>query len=236
VKKAIALLFALFLAGCAGPELSTEELSTIKRVAIVSAVGDELSVVEIPLLPIVVEDDFGPFEQYGLDRFITKTIAQKLSPRYQVVPFDKPVSITRGDKTDWWWHDDNYTHIDLPAGGDLGNGKMVDTYIVITPGTGKVWGTSHQVHGAYLAHHPTMFGAQIGAGVTYHLIVIDAKTKEKIKDIHTIAGVDVDETLWREKFSELSEDQKKAIQAKIEESMDSSIDYVLKAVALIPEE
>jgi hypothetical protein len=229
-------LFALVLAGCAGPELSTEELSSIQRVAIISAVGDELSVVTIPLLPVIVEDDFGPFEQYGLDRFITNTIARKLAPRYEIVPFDKPVQITRGDKTDWWWHDDNYTHIDLPAGGELGNGKRVDTYIVITPGTGEVWGTSHQVHGAYMARHPTMFGAQLGAGVTYHLIVIDAKTKQPIKDIQTIAGVDVDESLWQEKFANLNEAQKKAIEAKIEESMESSIDHVLKAVNLIPAE
>ncbi|GAB2176457.1 hypothetical protein DLREEDagr8_20150 [Dongia sp. agr-C8] len=229
-------MLALFLAGCAGAELSTEELSAIKRVAIVSAVGDELSVVEIPLFPIIVEDDFGPFEEYGLDRFITNTIAQKLTPRYQVVPFDRPVRITRGDKTDWWWHDDNYTHIDLPAGGDLGNGKVVDTYIVITPGTGTVYGTSHQVHGAYLARHPNAFGAEHGVGVTYHLIVIDAKTKEKIKDIHTIAGAEVEAGVWREKYAELSDAQKRQVEAGIEHAMAVSLDNVLRAVALIPEE
>jgi hypothetical protein len=193
--------------------------------------------VEIPLFPIVVEDDFGPFEPYGLDGFVTRSITQKLANRYQVVPFKNPAHITKGAKSDWWWHDDNYTHIDLPPDGDVGNGK-VDTFILITPGTGTVYGTSHQVHGAFVAHHPSLAAVEYGVGVTYHIIVVDAKTGKRIKDIQTIAGEDADESLWpeTEKFADLTDAQKKAIESKIETAMDRSLDYALKEMGLIPEE
>jgi hypothetical protein len=236
MKNAIVLLLGLVLAGCSSVELDEDQVSAIHRVAIVSTVGDELSVVEIPLFPILVEDDFGPFAQYGLDAFVVKSITAKLGSRYQVVPFKDPVHITRGDKADWWWHDDNYTHIDLPPDGDTGKGK-VDTYILITPGTGTVYGTSHQVHGAFVAHHPNM-GNENGVGVTYHIIVVDAKTGKRIKNVQTIAGEDSDASLWpeTEKFADLSDAQKKAIEAKIETAMDRSLDYALREMGLLPEE
>jgi len=237
MKYAFLLMLGLLLAGCAGPELSTEQLSAIHRVAIVSTVGDELSVVEIPLFPIVVEDDFGPFDAYGLDPAIAHKIVTKLGSRYQVIPFKTPPHVTKGSKSDWWWHDDNYTHIELPPDGDTGNGK-VDTYILITPGTGTVYGTSHQVHGVFVAHHPNLGSIEYGVGVTYHIIIVDAKTSKPIKDVQTIAGAEADESLWPadEKFATLSDAQKKGIATKTEAAMDDSLDYALKALALIPDE
>jgi hypothetical protein len=231
LKRFSSLLLLLTLSACATVEVSQDQLAKIKRVAIISAIGDQLTVEEIPLLPIVVEDDFGSIADWNIDRYISDRIAEQLKGHYEIVPVTAPINITRGNKTDFWYHDENYTKFALPPDGDVGGGK-VDTFILITPGTAVVYGTSHQVHGAYLAHHPSMSDVKYVVGAYYHIIVVDAKTGQPIKNVLTGGGEKVDEALWSPKFAGLTDAQRKEIQSALRTSLDKSLDVTLKDMKL----
>jgi hypothetical protein len=234
MKYAFLLMLGLSLAGCASAELSDEELAGIHRVAVISAVGNELTLHEVPLMGFGVEDDFGPIEKFDLDRYFTEKITATLKSRYTVVPVKTPIKIEHGDKTAQWYHNDNYTKIQLPPDGDVGNGK-VDTFILIEQGTGDPFAAREQVHGAFISHHPSMAPVETIVGIAYDIVVIDAKTGETLKRVAVPVAKDADDALWAEKHSALTAAQKEGINAKLREVVDDTGAKVLEIMKLVGE-
>ena len=232
MKYAVLLMLGLWLTGCASAELSDEQLARIHRVAVLSTVGNELTLHEVPLLGFGVTDHFGPIEKFDLDRYITAKISAALGSRYTVVPVTAPIQVDHGDKTTWWYHDENFTTAHLPTNGDVGDGT-VDTFIVIEQGTGDPFAVHEQVHGAFVSHHPSLAPVETIVGIAYDIVVIDAKTGKTLKRVDVPVAKDADNSLWAEKYDALTGAQKEGIDAKLREVVDGTGAKVLQIMKLI---
>ena len=149
MKNAMPMLFGMILvgllAGCASAELSNEELGKIHRIAVISAVGDTFDIHSVPLFGIGEDDDVANIAAWGLDPYLTERVSAKLKSQYEVVPVKVPIHVEKGDPSAGWYFRQRDFKIDLPPGGDVGNGK-VDTFLVFETGTGYPFQGS-QVHG-----------------------------------------------------------------------------------------
>src|SRR5581483_4689741 len=126
-------------------------------------------------------DDIVQIPDFGLDRYITDKITAKLTGQYQVVAIKTPIPVKKGAPDDDWWFGHNTTKVDLPAGGDVGNGK-VDTFVLIEPGMGFPFGAD-QVHGPFVAHHPSMAPVETVVGIAYDIVIVDARTGKELKRV-----------------------------------------------------
>jgi hypothetical protein len=224
---------ALLLAACGEkPELNAEQLARIQHIAVYSAVGNELNVKDIPLMGWGTTDDFGSIAEFKLDDYIVAKFTEKLKDKYKVVPVKTPPQISVGDKTDTWYHNENYVKVSLPAGGDVGGGARADTFILVVPGTGYPFREGHQAHGAFLAHHPSMATVETEVGIAYDLVVMDAATGKEVKRLAVPVGVAVDDANWQEKFADLTPAQKKVINARLRELIDSTAERLLVILKL----
>jgi len=235
MKNAMPMLFGMILvgllAGCASAELSNEELGKIHRIAVISAVGDTFDIHSVPLFGIGEDDDVANIAAWGLDPYLTERVSAKLKSQYEVVPVKVPIHVEKGDPSAGWYFRQRDFKIDLPPGGDVGNGK-VDTLLVFETGTGYPFQGS-QVHGPFMAQHPTAFDRVTIVGVAYDIVVIDAATGKELKRIAVPVAKEVDDSLWADKFSDLTQTQKDAINVKLREVADETATHVLEHIKLI---
>jgi hypothetical protein len=235
MKNAMPMLFGMILAsllsGCATAELSDDELRNIHRVAIVSAVGDTFDIHSVPLFGFGEEDDAANIEPWNLDSYLTARVSEKLEGQYQVVPIKAPIHVEKGDPSAGWYFFQRDFKIDLPPGGDVGNGR-VDTFIVFEPGTGFPFNAS-QVHGPFMAQHPSAFGRETMVGIAYDIVVVEAATGKELKRIAVPVAKTVDNSLWADKFTDLTQAQKEGILATLREVADQTATHVLEYIKLI---
>jgi hypothetical protein len=234
MKNAMPMLFGMILAGllagCATPELSNDELRNIHRVAVVSAVGDTFDIHSVPLFGFGESDDVANIAAWDLDRYLTERVSEKLKGQYQVVPIKTPIHVEKGDPSAGWYFFQRDFKIDLPPGGDVGNGK-VDTFIVFETGTGFPFNAS-QVHGPFMAQHPSAFERETMVGIAYDIVVVDAASGKELKRIAVPVAKKVDNSLWAEKFGELTQAQKDGILATLREVADITATKVLEIMKL----
>lgn len=243
--KALAILVLLALGGCVAQSVPSAKVSTIRTVGIISALGDRLTVQRLGITVFDANVEHGEMTGWGLDDFVIDTAKKQLVGRYDVRPvtYDKAdfdtshfyfpeVPGLRGDKS-------------RPIGEVLRTGvspQGLDAYVIIVR-TGDHWAnTSQHFDGVGLLHGA--FDSVI-AFACYSVIVVDGHDFKVIAsigarmpdwepfDLFMSPHDKVPETMWAEKFADLTAAQKRQITGAIEDLVARSLPDTLRREELL---
>jgi hypothetical protein len=207
---------------------SGDEHATIRTVAVISAIGDSLSLEGVGLL--------GQTEQsvsiagWGIDSWITAEVSKRLSGRFTVlsVPIN-PTSVAQCDGID-------------QCAGMLPHTDAVDAYVLVlkewTPGNDR-----RDFRGIGIWHVPTIGRSGSMVHVVYGIAVISARTGEVINHGRARSPdsgffgpaapmEDIAESLWPENAAEMSAAQGEALRAVILDLIARSLPSALKGADL----
>ena len=84
--RAVFLLAVLLLCGGAGPMMTTDKTAAIRRVAVMSAVGDKFTVRKIGITVFGNDEKEFPIDAWGIDQFVVNKMRSVLARRFEVRP------------------------------------------------------------------------------------------------------------------------------------------------------
>jgi hypothetical protein len=160
------LLAALLLGGCAGlPGVPLTDMRSIKRVAVISLVGDKFTVKKISLNPFDSNPKPMPIAAWGIDQFVIKKVSSVLARRFEVRPLAyQPIE------------DANDVAVKVAEGVRNQSGQTdIDAYIVVTRGMFEEgYGhTRKRYFGLGIVEHLAAFKRKVDLYVLYDITVVD---------------------------------------------------------------
>jgi hypothetical protein len=177
------IVLAVSVGACAMFETRETKLQTIKRVGIISAVGDEITVARAGLTGLDNSRRSFPVGSWGLDDLIVQQATAALSGRFQVQPVSykrtafarvekespvAPVNFIRGDPFK------KLVQTEVSPQG-------LDAYIVITKAKANFGGGGRKVEGIGFVSYDTLLASSNHIHALYEIRVIDGKTFDVIE-------------------------------------------------------
>lgn len=241
----LALILTLTL-GALGLPAAAEELATrdgrpVRTVAVISGLGDEITLYYAhPSVPVTVwEGDTRSFviPDFAIDARIERTIAATIAPRFNVVSLDPKFAGTGQPILD-----------ERTVRGIIANlppRPDIDAYIVVChEETSIEMGAFLTTHGLVLYRRWKLFGDLTGLLGFYRLLVVDARTGETIvgrtggieTDIFhpSTARKEIDDAFWPGEDKLPSPDQVPALRDEFYKFVDESILWTLRRMKLTP--
>ena len=159
--RAGCLLAVLLLCGCAPTTVAPEQMHAIRRVAVISAVGDKFTVQKLSLNLFEGKQRTIPIGAWGIDQFVVKKVGSVLAGRFEVRPLayqpvpeanDVAVKIVEGVRAQ-------------SAPTDIG------AYIVVTKSMTED-NSNQRYYGLGIVDH-ALFGHRVELYVLYDMTVVD---------------------------------------------------------------
>lgn len=185
-RAALASVILLALGGSANAwfENRSQRLQSIKTVGIISAIGDQFSLVRAGLTVPDNSPRHFPIGSWGLDDLITRQATVAISGRFQVQPvtYDRaafattresgiaPVKLVRGDPFKTLVRESV-----TPQG--------LDAYIVITKARANIGSGGQKLEGVGLATYGTLLESYSQIHALYEIRLIDGKTFDVIQKL-----------------------------------------------------
>ena len=181
------LLAVLLLGGCAGvPGVPLTDMRSIKRVAVISLVGDKFTVQKISLNPFDSKPKPMPIAAWGIDQLVVKKVSSVLARRFEVRPLAyQPVE------------DANDVAVKVAEGVRNQSGQTdIDAYIVVTRGLFEEgYGyTRKRYFGLGIVEHLVAFKPRVDLYVLYDITVVDGHDLSVVAS--TQNGYAVGPTRW----------------------------------------
>lgn len=229
MKRLVIGLVLVLLSGCATrPVMTPQQVAAIKTIGIVSAIGDEMMTMDVPLFGIGSSVTKGPINDLNLDPYMVGQIGDHLKGRFQIIPVAYQSADFRSDgmKTSIGETVRNLTK--LPNGGS----QSVDAYIVVTTTTVAIRNSGRHVRGAFLARLTTVAGHEHYAGVIYTMTVIDGH------DFKTIAAISigdydaVSDSYWADSVIALNAAQRQKLKEELQSQLAATVRPALKRLPL----
>jgi hypothetical protein len=134
--RAVFLLAVLLLCGGAGPMMTTDKTAAIRRVAVMSAVGDKFTVRKIGMMGFGNDEKEFPIDAWGIDQFVVNKVRSVLARRFEVRPvaYNKSAFLNARNESIF---PNAARDVDAIAAGVRAQAKAadIDAYIVVTPAT-----------------------------------------------------------------------------------------------------
>lgn len=238
--KALFLVVALALAGCAAPsEVTPEAAAKLKTLGVISLIGGELHFEQLSLTAFSNEQFEYPATQFGIDAFTAATVAQNLAGRYDVrqVKFD-PADFA----------DDKIALKDEAGTFDSGEpiGAVIrakaspndlDAYIVVTDGAGRIGNSNQTQRGVGMRREHRLLWHDYFTHAIYYLTVVDGHTGRVIAQSSNPAwgGTEVDEGYWPFDEDNIPADQAKKVAEANKKDIADSMPDALKSLNLLPQ-
>lgn len=230
------LLAAVVVSGCTVKSLSPEAQKGIRNIGIISAVGDQLLMQNVPYFAWDQEEYAHPIASWGLDDHVAGKLAQQLGARYTV----KPLQHDRAAFYDRTAYDVDDTLRALPKGED------VDAYVVVLKGRGQVGLTRTIARGMGVVRFTTFTGRR-DIHALYQIVVVDARSYALLGsadavdpgssffDGHMSEGPhqEADEGLALPEEEPITASQEQAIRKVLVSLIDQTVADTLKRVKLI---
>ncbi len=185
--RAGVLLAMLLLDGCAGVPLT--DIRSIKRVAVVSMIGDKFTVQKISLNPFDSNPKRMPIAAWGVDQFIAKKVGSVLARRFEVRPLAyEPVA------------DANDVAVKIAEGVRLQSGATdIDAYIVVSRGMFDDDVRRERYFGLGIVDHAFIVNPKVDLYALYDMTVVDAHDLSVVASTqNAIAGPPPAARAWRE--------------------------------------
>ena len=162
--RASCLLAVLLLCGCAPTTVAPEQMQSIRRVAMISAIGDKFTVKKVGLTVFGNEQQDFPIDSWGIDPFVINKVRSVLAGRFEVRPFayQRAAFDTTGN---------NFSKI-ADAVRAQATSKDNDAYIVVSKGASQYGGTNQSVYGIGILEHSAL-GTGVWIYALYWITVVD---------------------------------------------------------------
>ena len=234
VATGLLLTGLLLLGGCAGSALSPDAQKGIRRVGVISAIGDTMLMMNSPFFRWDMFELAYPIDQMDLDTFVTTEIAKQLEGKYEIVPVSYKVS-------------------DFQERGSISSrmkahppGADVDVYLVVAKADTGYGNTAVIATGLGVIR--AISGSHYYAHAIYGIAVIDAKTNKELAvqfasdkfqsafegSFYGHPNREVTEAYWYEGEGPLPEAQKALLKPEFERLIQQSLPETLQALKLIP--
>lgn len=137
VWAAIGLVLLLVVAGCSTKALAPEAQQRIRTVAVISAIGDEVVLQNVPLFIWDQAEYRHPFAKFGLDEHVTSEVSRLLATRYEVrtVTYDRSAFVDTNE-----YRVDDVLRSQTPT-------TEVDAFVVVLKGGAGVGNTRNIASG-----------------------------------------------------------------------------------------
>ncbi len=163
IFRAGVLLAVLLLCGGAGPMMTTDKIAAIRRVAVMSAVGDKFSVRKIGITVFGNDEKDFPIDAWGIDPLVVNKVRSVLARRFEVRPvaYDKSAFVDTRDA-------------DAIAAGVRAQAKAadVDAYIVVTPAKTQFGDSNQSLRGLGILERAGL-RARVFVFALYQVTVVD---------------------------------------------------------------
>lgn len=230
------ILLAVFVSGCTVKSLSPEAQKGIRKIGVISAVGDELLMQNVPYFAWDQVEYAHPIASWGLDDHVADKVAQALGTRYTATP----VQHDRAAFYDRTAYDVDDALRALPKG------EGVDAYVVVLKGRGQVGLTRTIARGMGVVRLTT-FSDRRDVHALYQIVVVDARSFEVLGsadavdpgssffDGHMAEGPhqEADEGLALPEEEPITASQEQAIRKVVVSLIDQTVAATLTRVKLI---
>jgi hypothetical protein len=164
------LLAILLLCGCAPTIVAPEQVQTMRRVAVISAIGDKFTVKKIGMTVFGNDENEFPIDAWRIDEFVVSKVRGVLAGRFEV----RPVAYQRSTDPN------NTTPVKMVESVRAQSGAAdIDAYIVVTK-SGGPYGTSNQsLHGLGIVETSGL-AAAVYVYALYQVTVVDGRNSAVI--------------------------------------------------------
>jgi hypothetical protein len=161
------LLAVLLLCGCAPSMVAPEKMQGIRRVAVISAIGDKFTVKKVGFTVFGNDQKDFPIDAWGIDPFVVGKVRSVLAGHFEVRPFayQRAAFDTTGN---------NFDKI-ADAVRAQARSTDIDAYIVVSKGFSQYAGTNQSVHGLGILEHSAL-GTGVWVHALYWITVVDGHT------------------------------------------------------------
>jgi hypothetical protein len=243
MKRLIFGVLLLLLAGCGEDQVSSTVVAKTKRIAIISSVGDQLTISGIALISLGNVWDRGRVPQWGIDRHIVEFLTAKLSGGYQVIPLtyspaDFNYNVLAAPMADWsgtpigqiirtktWPRDSNQT-----AGFVSPGSANVDAYVAVVPSDNYYFKSV----GLTLSRHYYLAGDSYEISAPYFVDFIDGRTFKVLAVADGFANGPADASLWSDTVAGLTPAQQQQLAKNGANMFDGPLTTALQQLKLIP--
>jgi hypothetical protein len=163
--RASGLLAMLLLSACAPATVAPEQMQAIRRVAVISAIGDKFTVKKVGLTVFGNDEKDFPIESWVIDEFVVNKVRSALTGRFEVRPiaYQKP-AVTANEG--------NAVKIVESVRAQVAPADL-DAYIVVTKAGSQYASTNQGVHGLGILDHSAL-GTRVVLYALYSVTVVDA--------------------------------------------------------------
>lgn len=239
----------LLLGGCTATSLTPEKQAGIRRIAVVSALGDKMKMKNVPLFRWDQDEFSHPIKDWALDEFAVRRMSDLLRDQYEVVPLEVPSSalqrrIVLPDR------DGVLAEGAKPADvlGPYQPSPPPDAYVMLLERRTLAGSTGTVAEGIGVLRWPSIIGNLHLAHTIYVVAVVDGKTLEPLASVegedahrspfagnlHANPYADVDESYWLEGEGELPADMQGRLKAQFETLLTESLPGALQRLKLLP--
>ena len=166
------LLAVLLVCGGAGPMMTTDKTAAIRRVAVMSAVGDKFTVRKIGITVFGNDEKEFPIDAWGIDQFVVNKVRGVLARRFDVRPvaYDKSAFHARDESALFRARDE-----DVIAAGVRAQAKTpgIDAYIVVTRAATLFGNTNQSLRGLGILEKGAVLGDKFWVYALYQMTVVD---------------------------------------------------------------
>jgi uncharacterized membrane protein len=159
------VLAMLLLCGCAPTMVATEKIAAIRRVAVISAIGDTFTVRNVGVTVFGNDHKTFPIDAWGIDPFVVNRVRSVLAGRFEVRTFayQRAAFDTTGN---------NFDKI-ADAVRAQATSTDIDAYIVVSKGGSRYGSTNQSVYGLGIVQGSGLGSAVVAVYALYWITVVD---------------------------------------------------------------
>ena len=230
IKRILIGLALLMLGGCAArPTMSPQQVAAIKTISIVSAIGDDMMTMDIPLFGMGASTTNGPITDLGLDPYLIGQIGDRLKDRFQIIPVSYQSEEFRSGRMKAPIGETIHQRTTLPPAGPA----AVDAYIVATTANVEIRSAGRHVRGAFMTRFTTVGGYEYDAGVIYTMTVIDGHDFKTLAHIDVLDYDAVAASYWADDINKLTPEQRKNLKDELQSQLSSTVRPALKRLPFV---
>jgi hypothetical protein len=249
-RPVIVGFLTLLLTGCATDRLDQAKVADIKKVAVMSIIGDQLTMTEVAMTAFGNDHEYSDISAWGIDPHVVDLVSGQLKNRLQVVPVSYATAdfpqdgITNliGGGIDYW----------APLGERIRdkvatqpNAKDVDAYLVVVKGQSYVEQSNQVAIGLGVARRFALTTHRYYVHALFDLVLIDGHSFKPLRDVSyqlpnlsawdsypALRGpyMPADESYWADSYAALSPEIREQIHRDLLNMLDRSLpDYVQRS-------
>ncbi len=236
MRQILTLSFILLLfTGCATVPMTvpSEKINAIKRVAVVSLLGDEIHFRKIGTTVFTNVDKKYSVQEWGIDQYIENLVKNELknNENFQLVEinFDKEKLKDIYKSTDRIpYADYDFKYVDKYL-QDIATSKQVDALILIAETSSEIPGTPQYIRG-YALYNRTFLFLKVETKIYLNSVieVVDLQTLKPFARQALFFSEKVDNSYWQEDIAKLNADQISFIKNTIINKLNEKVPLAIK--------